>query len=237
MKSKKNEEKEKNEDKEDKSAKVKIVEKEEICDKNNKEEKDITSKKALFIQRFVAYCIDIIIVSFVVSIVALPFYNDKEMSKYEEKSNELVEKYTTNKISVEKFMLESANVSYQMARDNGIVSIATIIFEILYFIVYQLYNGGQTLGKKLMKIKIVSTKGELTMNQIMFRALIINSIMLELISFGFMLFSSKEVYFFGVGIFEIIQTIVIVISALLIMYSKKSRGIHDLVTHTEVLKI
>lgn len=236
MESKKNKEQEKTEDKDDKSAKMKLAKREEICDEKEKEE-TISVKKALFIQRFVAYCIDIIIVSFVISIVALPFYNDKEMNKYEEKSNELVEKYTTNKISVEKFMLESANISYQMARSNGIISLATIIFEILYFVVYQLYNGGQTLGKKLMKIKIVSTKGELTMNQIMFRALIINSIMLELISFGFMLFSSKEVYFIGVGIFDIIQTIIIVVSALLIMYSKKSRGIHDLVTHTEVLKI
>lgn len=221
-------------------SKQKIAEEENKTDKSDKQQmikQSNESKKALFIQRFIAYCIDIIIVSFVISIVALPFYNEKEMSKYEEKSNELVEKYTTNKISVEKFVFESVNVSYQMARSNGIISLVTIIFEILYFVVYQLYNGGQTLGKKLMKIKIVSTKGELTTNQVMFRALIINSIMLELISFGFMLFSSKEVYFFGVGIFDVIQSIVIIVSALLIMYTKKSRGIHDLVTHTEVLKI
>ena len=88
-----------------------------------------------------------------------------------------------------------------------------------------------------MKIKVISIKNELTMNQMIFRALLINSILLELISFGFMLFSSKEVYFYGVGIFEIIQSIIIVSSALMIMYSKNSRGIHDLVTHTEVIKL
>lgn len=224
MKNKKTDDAEKD-DKSDKSDKKKIKNVGEI------------SKKALFIQRFMAYCIDILIVSFVVSIVALPFYNEKEIAKYEEKMDTLVEKVSTNEIAPDELMVESTNITYNQARVNGIMSLITIIVEVLYFVIYQLYNGGQTLGKKMMKIKVVSKTGELTTNQMLFRALIINSILLELISFGFMLFSSKEVYFFGVGFFDAIQSIIIIVSVLMVMYSKSARGIHDLVTHTEVLKI
>ena len=224
MNKKKSDESEKD-DKSDKSGKKEIKESGE------------KSKKALFIQRFIAYCIDILIVSCVVSIVVLPFYNEKEMTKYEEKTNTLIEKMANNKIDSDEFMVESMNITYGQARANGIMVLVTVIIEILYFVIYQLYNGGQTIGKKLVKIKIVSKTGELTTNQMLFRALIINSILLELVSFGFMLFSSKEVYFFGVGFFDAIQSIIIIASALMIMYSKSSRGIHDLVTHTEVLKM
>jgi len=222
------------------SKKSEEAEKDDKSDKSDKKEiKKVgeKSKKALFIQRLFAYCIDILLVSFVVSIVALPFYNEKEMMKYEEQTNALVEKMTKEEITPDEFMLESMNITYNQARANGIIALVTIIVEILYFVVYQLYNGGQTIGKKMIKIKVVSKDGELTTNQMLFRALIINSILLELISFGFMLFSSKEIYFFGVGFFDIIQSIIIIVSALMIIYSKSSRGIHDLVTHTEVLKI
>lgn len=223
-----------------KNKKTDDAEKDDKSDKSDKKEiKNVgeTSKKALFIQRFMAYCIDILIVSFVVSMVALPFYNEKEITKYEEKMDTLVEKVSTNEIAPDELMVESTNITYNQARANGIISLITIIVEVLYFVIYQLYNGGQTLGKKMMKIKVVSKTGELTTNQMLFRALIINSILLELISFGFMLFSSKEVYFFGVGFFDAIQSIIIIVSVLMVMYSKSARGIHDLVTHTEVLKI
>ena len=223
-----------------KNKKTDDAEKDDKSDKSDKKEiKNVgeTSKEALFIQRFMAYCIDILIVSFVVSIVALPFYNEKEITKYEEKMDTLVEKVSTNEIAPDELMVESTNITYNQARVNGIISLITIIVEVLYFVIYQLYNGGQTLGKKMMKIKVVSKTGELTTNQMLFRALIINSILLELISFGFMLFSSKEVYFFGVGFFDAIQSIIIIVSVLMVMYSKSARGIHDLVTHTEVLKI
>jgi uncharacterized RDD family membrane protein YckC len=57
------------------------------------------------------------------------------------------------------------------------LSLITILIEVLYFVVFQLYNGGQTFGKKITKIKVVSESNDLTMNQMIFRSLLSNYIL------------------------------------------------------------
>ena len=116
------------------------------------------------------------------------------------------------------------------------ISLITIALNILYFVVYQLYNKGQTIGKKLMKIKIISTDGELFMNQMIFRAFIANFILVDLISFLFMLTKSKELYFYGTGIFQFIQYIIVIVSVFMIMFRKDGCSIHDKLVHTKVIR-
>lgn len=216
-----------NDSKDDKSDK---------SDKSKKRRKK-ESRKALFLQRFIAICIDMVIVSVFVTLFSMPFVDREEINKLNIETNDIVEKYTNNEIDLETYSNEAMSVSYQLAKTNGIVSLITIVFSVLYFVVYQFYKGGQTIGKKIMKIKVESISGDLTINQMIFRTLIINSILLDLINFSFMVFSSKEVYFYGVAIFEMLQYIVIITSVFMIMYSKSARGVHDLVARTKVIEI
>ena len=97
------------------------------------------------------------------------------------------------------------DLTYTIARKNGFVSLITIVINILYFVVFQLYNKGQTIGKELMKIKVISDTDELTMNQMIFRSFIANSILLDIITFMFMLSNSRMTYFTGIAIFGTIQ--------------------------------
>ena len=75
------------------------------------------------------------------------------------------------------------------------------------------------------------------MNQMIFRSFIVNSILLEIISFCFMLFADEMVYFYGVATLEMLQYAVLVISAFMIMYGATGKGIHDKVVHTRVIRI
>ena len=77
-----------------------------------------------------------------------------------------------------------------------------LIIIILYYVVYQIYKDGQTYGKKLMKIKIVSTKGDLTMNQMIFRTCFSTSLLINLFSLFVLTFSSKYAFFYGTLSFE-----------------------------------
>lgn len=222
------------------------LEKTEIAEEKNKSEKldkveieksSTESNNALFLQRLAAFFIDIFIITLISSFLTIPFYDTEVNTKLNNESNEIVQKYTAGEIDINTYTTEFMNIAYQLARNNGLASLITIVLEVLYFVVYQFYAKGQTVGKRLLKIKTVSIDGELSMNQLIFRALIINSILLNLIDFSFMLFGSKQIYFYCVGIFEMIQYLVVIVSALMIMYSKSSRGIHDLVTHTKVVKV
>ena len=61
----------------------------------------------------------------------------------------------------------------------GISILITVLVSIIYFVVFQYNNKGQTLGKKLMKIKVNSLNGDLTMNQLVVRSLLVNSMTIK----------------------------------------------------------
>ena len=148
-----------------------------------------------------------------------------------------MEKYTKNELEFNDFFNEYSIISYKMARNSGIVSLLTIFFNVLYFVVFQVYNKGQTFGKKLLKIKIESNSGNLTMNQMIFRSMIANFILLDLLSFIFMMICSKFTYFYGVLIFESIQYIVVFISVFMIMFRSDGCAVHDKLVGTKVVRV
>lgn len=199
-------------------------------------EKNKLSEKSLFLQRFLAFIVDTLFVVLISSLIAFPFVDNASVEKLNMEMQEVSENYINSEIDINTYLAEYSSVVYQLSRKNGVVSFITIFIEILYFIVYQLYNKGQTLGKKLLKIRVESVDdGELTMNQMIFRVIIINSILYGFVSFALSIFASQSTYFYGILIFELIQYLVLLISGLMIMFGK--RGLHDLVSHTKVVRI
>lgn len=196
------------------------------------------NKKAKFIQRFVAYLIDCIIVSIVASLISTPFVDLDAVEKIENSNNEIVEKFVNQEISIETYFTEVSSTSYQIARNQGIVVFITVFIQILYYIIYQFYNKGQTIGKKVMKIKVISEKEDLSMNTLLIRSLFINSILYSMLSLIIISFINNPINFFCIeAILEVVQYLFIIISALLVMYSKTGKGLHDYITKTKVIQI
>ena len=194
------------------------------------------TKKAYFVQRLIAFLIDILLVYTITSIVAMPFVDTKESKKVNEEINELLDQTTKQEITTREFADRNMDLSYRVARKNGIISLITLVMNILYFMVFQLYNKGQTIGKQIMKIRVKSDHGELTMNQMIFRAFIANSILLDLITFMFMLSNSRLVYFYGITTFGTIQYTITFVSIFMVLIRKDGRAIHDLLVKTRVVR-
>lgn len=194
-------------------------------------------EKALFVQRFLAFLLDIVLVSFVASFISYPFLDMDSIQKLNESSVEVMENYTNGKIDEKEYFNESSTISYELARKQGVNTLVIIFLNILYFVVYQIKNNGQTLGKQILKIKVVdSSNRDLSMNQMIFRALIINSILLDMISFGVLIFANQSSYFYGVSFLAFIQFCILSVSTFMIMFGKDRRGLHDLVAHTDVVR-
>ncbi|MDD6941164.1 MAG: RDD family protein [Bacilli bacterium] len=194
-------------------------------------------EKALFVQRFVAFLLDIFILSSIASLISYPFLDAKSIDKLNKNSSEVIEKYTTGEIDMDTYVDEVKGISYQLSQKQGVVSLVTLFLAVLYFIVYQYYNNGQTIGKKLMKIKVVSsTDKEITMNSFIFRSLIVNSILVDMISFAIVIFGNETVYFYGVAICGIIKYTLLLICGFMVMWSKSGLGLHDRIAHTTVVK-
>ena len=193
-------------------------------------------RKALFFQRLVAFIIDMVLISFIAALISAPFTNADKLEKLEKKEIQILKDYTNEKIDSETYIINYTDVYYNISRTSGITSIAVIFLEVLYFVVYQLYKGGQTIGKKIMKIRVISKDGELSMNQMIFRSFISNFILMNIISFILMLFTKKSIYFYTNTIIGSIQYIIVIISIFMVMSKKNGCAIHDKLVHTEVIR-
>jgi len=193
-------------------------------------------KKASFIRRLGAFVIDMVLVAFIAGLIATPFVDANKIEKINKDEIELITKYRTSEITPESYVKGYGEIYYELIKTNGISTFIGIILSIAYFVVLQLYNKGQTLGKKLLKIKVVSDNDELTMNQMILRSLLANFILVNIINFAFLTFASKYVYIIGAGTVEMINYILVFISVLMAT-TKEGRTIHDRLAHTRVVRV
>ena len=112
--------------------------------------------KARFVERFLAFIIDMLIVSIASSLLSYPFISSTSRENQEKLANEtqqIIEDYSKEKIDTKTYFVKASDISYDIARENGLSTIIGIFISCLYFIVFQFMNDGQTLGKRLFKIK------------------------------------------------------------------------------------
>ena len=190
---------------------------------------------ALFIQRLGAFFIDIIILAFVASLVSMPFINSDNTEKLQDSVQEISKDYMNKEINSKTFMSEYSSIYFQLEKQQAPYLMATVVLGILYFIVLQYYTG-QTLGKKLFKIKIESNRKRLDMNQMVVRGLLINSILLYIIQFAYLIFGNEHTFFYVVGSLEFVQYTFMLVSAFMIMFRKDRLGLHDLICKTKVVR-
>ena len=192
--------------------------------------------RASFVKRLCAYVIDYLLVVLVISVISMPFTDTKKTEKLEKESTEIIEKYQKGEITPDEYLQRYSSVYYNLSRNTGIVTFITIIVYILYYVFFQLYNKGQTIGKKLMKIKVISIDGELSMNQMIFRSLIVNILLLNIINFALITFAPKDIYTGVSATLSMIQYLIMFISIILAT-TKEGRTIHDRIAHTRVVKV
>ena len=193
-------------------------------------------EKAFFSQRLVAFLVDIFIVTFLVSIISSFFVDSKKIEKLEKEGIEIVQKINSDGADVNAIVDQYADIYYKIARSSGLISITTILFEVLYFVIYQFYRNGQTLGKKLAGIRVVSLDEELTMNQLIYRSMLSSFMIFQFISFIFMLFTPKSLFFPFIVCLNVVEYLTIIISVIMIFNKKTRCALHDKLAHTIVIQ-
>lgn len=195
------------------------------------------TNNAVFIQRLLAFLIDGFIITVVVSLIASPFINADAIQKINTDLLELVNKLQNSDISYITYAKEVSVLELQLAKLNGVTTIATLFVSILYFVVFQIYNKGQTIGKNLLKIKVISNDGELTMNQMIVRSLLINTVLLNIILLLTISFVNDPMqYMYIFGSFQSIQYLFVIVTSLMVMFRKDHVSLHDIITNTRVVK-
>ena len=194
-------------------------------------------EKAYFIQRLFAWIIDIIIVALITSIITYPFINNKNVTKLNDEVTKITEKYVNGDLKTNTYISQTIDVNYELAKETGFSNIIQIIMLVLYFIVFQVYKNGQTIGKKIMKIRIVKNdNSELTMNDLIIRNLINNAILVNIIV-SVVTLISKNIYYYTSSTLEIVQFLIIITTVFMIIIRKDGRGLSDMIAKTKVVRI
>jgi len=190
----------------------------------------------MFFKRIGAYMLDCIILFFAITLVNLFIPVSAETTEISNKMVDLMNDYIEEKISLEEFKKESSDLNYKLSKQTYISTVASIVIYILYFVVFQAYNNGQTLGKKLFKIQVVKHDDSMVdINTLLIRCLIPYGIFVNFISLVLILFVGKGLYN---NIYTILSNAhLIVIAVTVIMMMIKSRGIHDYLAKTKIEQV
>ena len=190
----------------------------------------------MFLKRVFAYLIDCIILYFAVSLLNIFIPVSGDILEFNTRLTNLTDDYMSEKIAIEEYKKGVNDINYELSKATYISSIAGITVYILYFVVFQAYNNGQTLGKKLLKLQVVKDDGtSVDANSLLIRGLIPYGLLVNFILVIAILFASKSIYS---GISNTLSNIhMIVIFVTLVMMMIKSKGIHDYLARTKVEKV
>lgn len=182
-------------------------------------------------------------------------YEDNEIS--EEEYTELIKEEKYQKIITESYkdqkisQGEYKKITNQISEDNSTLannynyilgkiaisdSIITLLCTLLYFGIIQYILKGQTIGKKLLKLKVVSASDKkINLLNYILRSLIVNNILLNTITIIFLAYASKTIYLKSYSIINILINIIEAVIIFLVLTRDDQRGLHDLLFNTKVI--
>ena len=190
------------------------------------------------LKRFGAYFIDYLIVTVIVyGVMLLPFVNPHR-EEYNTKYNEVVrvnEQFQNNEISSEEFNEAIIPIAYDLYRLNSSYVVISTICFIGYFVIFQYIYKGQTIGKKLFKLKVVSTNDKpLTIANYLVRALVLYNILIPIIEL-IIVFTMKQDNYYGLyQNINLVSYIIMYITLFFMLVRADGRGLHDILANTIV---
>lgn len=191
--------------------------------------------KASFAKRLGAFIIDSVILSIVFAIITMGFRLDT--NSITEEVNNTLERYESGDITTEEYLDKTLELNYELQKSSLIVNSLNIVLYIGYFIVFGYLNKGQTIGKKICKIKVVNNKDDkLSIWNMVVRSLFIYGIFTLLYSVIFVNVLNKEMFGYSYVIVSYLEIIFMVIAFFMVLYKKDGRGLHDIIANTNVIE-
>lgn len=201
-------------------------------------------------RRISAFLIDIFLVTFISTIFSSISYVNPFIGNYKVAYDEYREIYKSESESVltnptiknvvdysNKMSKQIYKIDYSMLFNN----IYYLVFSFLYFVLFAYFTNGQTLGKKLFKLRVVRQDGEkVKLSNLMLRTLLSGSSIfmgvniIVVIQLLLLMIPQNQVYFYAI-LFSSMISYVIEIIGLVLLFSKEHRSLDDIIGSTKVI--
>lgn len=192
-----------------------------------------------FLKRVFAYFLDLLIVGIVLGALTTFFVpQSKNSKKLSLEQENITSSFFDKELGAKEFANRSIEIGYDQAKEEIPVVIIDIAGMLLYFVVFQAYNKGQTIGKKLVKLKVVGNSGkELGLNDYLKRVLIVPPIFCDLLDLILLMFVQKNIYLTSNIALTVLKNLLLLITGIMVIYRKDNRGLHDLIADTKVIEL
>ena len=196
-------------------------------------------KKVYFAQRLLAYVIDIFIVTSVVALLtslipkseSYKIASDKIYDEYVE----LIQDTESTEDMLKKFDVLQDDL-YIIGKEESLSSLVGVALYIVYYGACQYYLNGQTLGKKITKIKIVGKKKkEVSQVKFLLRAVLTYTLFVNVFEAIIYNVASSTTYIYFLTPFVMIGYLYNLINIGMVLFKKDGRGLSDLICDTEVV--
>lgn len=186
------------------------------------------------IKRVFAYIIDYAIVclisAFILLIPALS-YNQEQYIEYYKEYTTIPEKITQETLD------DKYSILYKMTKlsKNSLVVEAIVTFS--YFGIAAYLMKGQTLGKKLQKIRVVPQKGkDLNPHLFMLRSIILTNLIPQIASIWAILTLKEKQWILASEIISNISLTITLTLIIFLIFRNDERSLHDLICKTKVIE-
>ncbi len=189
-------------------------------------------------RRIIGYIIDLFIMAICLSLIYVIIPKSKEIKLLEQDNSSLRQEYFENDITFNQYVKGYTKNIYEIRSKELKQTYLYIGLLIIYFVILPSIWKGRTIGSYISKLQIENFRdGKAKWYQFLIRAIIINGLGYVLFSLLFTMILKGNSYFIGISILTIIQLLLLLICCFWIVIKKESRGLHGILSGTEIVKI
>ncbi len=193
--------------------------------------------KVIFKKRLFAYLIDFVLLTTIVTIINCVLPTTTKQVEINKELDSLQQNLLDGEIDNKQYFDGYKKLLPELDKSNMAINVCNLVFILGYFIIIPVVNNGQTLGKKILKIKIEKIDGNLTIRDMVIRNFITTSLLQLMISSTLVYIVNNDIYY-NLSIFvSLLQILLVIITSFMIIYRKDEKGVQDLITGTQVIEV
>ncbi len=185
-----------------------------------------------YLRRVTAYIIDILLLTLILSLI----YQINGINPHQEEYMKYSQTYSEHLVEKNKTEFDFEEYSYNITLYGKVFVVVDIIIFFLYFVLFQKYNNGQTVGKKLMKLRLIQKPKSKNLTLIG-RLLLIYGLVPSILNITLISILQKQNYLTLSKNIGLANSLFILFILIFMILRKENLALHDKLCKTEVVDL